>query len=137
MKKLSRIVILTGIVLLSSCWRERTTYRIEYQFDNTIMQSEFLEVYENNPQAETRKWRSTHHHFDTLWVDGQMHEWASGHLDDCASPGCLSLDVVVTGFRPYCGLWVLDTVFPLVEGQDNHFVVTPDMLWHNHYEINE
>lgn len=120
------------LVLLASCTDEKTTYRIDYQFDNTEYQSEFLYAYELN-ETNPGKWRSCPHIYDTVYIDGVMHELVHGHIDEVARQGTTEIKVSLESFRPYAGNWVLDTSFLLIPNEHNQINITSDMVWRNRY----
>lgn len=118
------------VLLLGSCKKADTHYVVKYQFDNNDFQSEFFEVVELTDSGANGKWRSNLHHLDTVYIDGVMHEMASGEIDEPARPDCTCLQVSLSGYRPGSKFLYLDTVFTLTLGEYNHFEVTPDMTWH-------
>ena len=106
-----------------SCERPDTWYRIEYKFDNTEYQSDFLNVYENS------KWRSSHHKLDTVVINGVEHEFAYGIIDEPANETVDSLFVEIEGYRAKGGIYKLDSVFVIKRGIKNVFKITPEMTW--------
>lgn len=124
MKYFKRILILIALMMSSvSCERSDTWYRIEYKFDNTEYQSDFLNVYENS------KWRSSHHKLDTVVIDGVEHEFAYGIIDEPANETVDSLFVEIEGYRAKGGIYKLDSVFVIKRGIKNVFKITPEMTW--------
>lgn len=135
-KGIQSSVFIMAAMLLSGCELERTHYDIQYCFDNTDMHSDFLEVYELIDSVRGNgKWRSNPHKLDTVVIDGDTIEWASGKISEVARDNCVGLSVHTSGWRP-CGggNYDLDTIFFLNQGERNFIVITPSMAWHNHYE---
>ncbi|MCQ2278490.1 MAG: hypothetical protein MJZ62_04225 [Bacteroidales bacterium] len=123
-------LMLTIGVLLGSCYKEKTRYEVEYTFDNTIYQSEFLEVWEVDSIGNgCRKMRCDRHKLDTIIIDGEPHEIAHGKVKDVASQGIVGLKIFLTGFRPFAGSYKTDTTFMLNLGEDNRFYVSDDIKW--------
>lgn len=88
----TRLLFIATFALLLGCSRDRTEYEIRYCFDNTDMHSDFLEAYElTSDTTGNGKWRSERHHLDTVIIDGDTVEWASGTLKDVARGNCVAL----------------------------------------------
>ncbi|MCQ2110799.1 MAG: hypothetical protein MJY79_04815 [Bacteroidaceae bacterium] len=115
--------MLTASASMTSCKKPDTTYRVDYLFDNTYMESDFLNVYDNY------KWRSSHHKLDTIYVDSMRYEYASGYVEDYVKNDVPYLVVDVMGYREHGGVFKLDTVFHITPGEYNHFMITPEMIW--------
>lgn len=123
-------LMLTIGVLLCSCTKGKTRYEVEYTFDNTIYQSEFLEVWEVDSIGNScGKMRCDRHKLDTIIIDGEPHEIAHGKVKDVASKGMVGLKIFLTGFRPFAGSYKTDTTFMLHLGEDNRFYVSDDIKW--------
>lgn len=129
MRKISLFLTIAALLTLGSCKHERTTYQVNYRFDNTEMESEALVVYECDSIGRANgKWRSSHHKFDTIMTAEGQRIMASGSLDEVARPGCSQLWV-------YCEhmdgthTFMLDTVFNLRLLEDNVIDITPEMEW--------
>lgn len=132
--KLRNIIATALLLTLGSCSTEdKTRYTIEYQIDNTQMQSDFLEVFE----LGTSKWRSNHHTLDTVMINGEMHEIASGTIKEVANKDCTSLSVMLEGYRPGIGgTYKLDTIFTLQPFEDNYFIINDSTRWLSSSEYN-
>ena len=135
--KTSTIMAFAGgmALLFASCDKVRTKYEIHYRFDNTTMQSDFVEAYELTSEGMSNgKWRSTDHHLDTVITDGDTVEWASGIIKDVARESCVALEIHTSGWRP-CGggNYTLDTIYYLTLGENNIINITPDQTWHPTY----
>ena len=50
MRKLFALAAL-ALLIFTGCGKDKTRYEIRYCFDNTAMQSDFLEAYELNPDG--------------------------------------------------------------------------------------
>lgn len=123
------------LFIFASCEEGKTRYEIRYYFDNTEMQSDFLEAYELTPEGANGKWRSNFHHLDTVITDGDTVEWASGEISDVARENCVALKIYTSGWRPNGGgNYVLDTVFELKIGEKNYFYINPGMNWSPRYK---
>lgn len=123
-------LMLTIGMLLGSCSKEKTRYEVEYTFDNTIYQSEFLEVWEVDSIGNScGKMRCDRHKLDTIIIDGEPHEIAHGKVKDVASQGMVGLKIFLTGFRPFAGSYKTDTTFMLNLGEDNKFYISDDIKW--------
>jgi poly(3-hydroxybutyrate) depolymerase len=134
MRKLLALAAL-ALLIFTGCGKDKTRYEIRYCFDNTAMQSDFLEAYELNPDGTANgKWRSTNHHLDTVINGGDTVEWASGVISDVARENCVTLKIFTTGYRP-CGggNYTLDTLFHLNTGENNYFYINPGMTWSPRY----
>lgn len=118
------------VLLFASCNKDKTSYEIHYRFDNTAMQSDFLEAYELTPEGANGKWRSTNHHLDTIITDGDTVEWASGTISDVAREDCIALQIFTSGYRP-CGggNYTLDTIYNLIIGEKNFIYINPEQTW--------
>ena len=122
--------------MLSSCDKNKTSYEITYCFDNTAMQSDFVEAYELTAEGMSNgKWRSTNHHLDTVVTGGDTVEWASGIISDVARKDCMALEIHTSGWRP-CGggNYTLDTVYYLTFGEKNAIHINPGQTWHPTYD---
>lgn len=119
-----------AVLMLTSCDKDKTRYEISYRFDNTAMQSDFVEAYELTADGANGKWRSTNHHLDTAITDGDTVEWASGTISDVARKDCVALQIYTSGYRP-CGggNYTLDTVYHLTIGEDNYIHIDPSQTW--------
>ena len=119
-----------AILMLSGCDISGTSYEIKYRFDNTDMQSDFLEAYELTENGANGKWRSTNHHLDTVVTDGDTVEWASGTISDVARKNCVALKIFTSGHRP-CGggNYTLDTVYHLTLDEKNYIYIGPSQTW--------
>ena len=127
-----KTLLFTGVLLLlfASCDKDKTKYEIHYRFDNTTMQSDFVEAYELTPDGANGKWRSTYHHLDTVISNGDTVEWASGTISDVARDNCVALQIFTSGWRP-CGggNYTLDTIYYLKLGENNIINITPEQTW--------
>lgn len=115
--------------MLCACCKERTTYTIRWEFDNTEMQTDMVKVFECKDGAASGKWRSDFHTVRTVTIDGVEHEMVSGKIDDVATGDVNELWVYAEGDRKRFTSYDLDTIFRLQPGVDNVFVITPDMKW--------
>lgn len=123
---ISRIAAIAAVFVTAlSCEKPSTSYRVDYLFDNTVMKSDFLSVY------DPYKWRSNRHRLDTVYVDGQMREFASGYLEEYLKDDVKEIVINVEGYRPEGGIYKLDTVFTITQGTINYFKITTDMKWRN------
>lgn len=136
---MKKLFIISGLLLLfatlQSCNKERTPYLVEYRIDNTDIHSEYFKVFEQESDSMLNgKWRGDFHHYDTIIENGKQHIYAYGSIKDVARQGCTSLVVMLDGMVENLHGWKLDTVFQLRLGEDNHFVITPDMKWIDTWE---
>ncbi len=132
MKRICTItMLLASMWLLAACNHDKTTYTINYRYDNTELQSDFFLVYEKiNDTANNGKWRSCPNQYDTVIIDGVPHEFAYGSIKkEVARDNCTKLQVAAEGYRAVGGFHLLDTVFTLDLLEDNYFEVTPSMGW--------
>lgn len=126
-----------ALLLSASCNKDKTSYEITYRFNNTTMQSDFVEAYELTAEGMSNgKWRSTNHHLDTVITDGDTVEWVSGTITDVARENCVALQIFTSGYRP-CGggNYTLDTIYQLTLGEKNLIQITPNQTWTPTYEI--
>lgn len=132
MKKIFAFVAILAFaaMMLTSCNKERTTYTVQFNFDNTDMHTNMVKVFECIDSAATGKWLGEHYHYDTMMVGGEAHVMVSGKVEGVASRGANELWVYAegddeTGFHDY----KLDTIYKLSIGEDNVFTITPDSKW--------
>lgn len=116
-------------LMLASCVKDKTTYRIVWSFDNTEMQTDLVKAFECIDGKATGKWRCDFHNIEFVIIDGAQHEMVSGHIDDVATGGANELWVYAEGDRERLHDYRLDTIFHLTPGEDNVFTITPDMIW--------
>lgn len=123
---MKKIFIMTVImVIMASCEKPSTSYTVEYDFDNTEMESDFLNVYED----VGGKWRSCRHELRTVTIDGEEHEYASGSINEYVSDEVSYLAVDVFGYREHGGHYRLDTTFVIKHGEMNVFRITDESRW--------
>lgn len=121
MKKI--IIIAIALLSLASCKKPNTTYRVDYYFDNTEYQSDFLNVYDDV------KYRSSRHTIEMVEIDGEMHEFVSGHIDDFVYDSCSEIVIEIEGYREHGGIYILDHKIPITVGTHNKIVITPEDKW--------
>lgn len=125
-KIVSKIAVFAAVFVTAlSCVKPGTSYRVDYMFDNTLMKSDFLSVY------DPYKWRTNRHRLDTIYINGQMREFASGYLEEYLKDDVKEIVIDVEGYRPEGGIYKLDTVFTITPGTINYFRITTDMRWRN------
>lgn len=131
MKKLilSLAVIALVSVAVCSCGKDKTTYTVQYSFDNTEMQTDMVKVFECKDGSASGKWRCEHHTIQKVMVDGVEHEMVSGTINDVATGDVNELWVYAEGDRKKFTSYDLDTIFRLQPGVNNVFVITPDTKW--------
>ena len=129
-RKVMPLALLALALVLVGCNKNKTVYEISYRFDNTTMQSDFVEAYELTTEGANGKWRSTNHHLDTVITNGDTVEWASGTISDVARENCVALKIFTSGYRPGGGgNYTLDTVYYLNLGEKNIIHITSEQTW--------
>lgn len=125
------LAAIVGLALMGGCQRgPRTTYTIEYRFDNTEIQSDFLSAYEYKDSLHNGKYRTSHHRLDTIMVDGMPHEYASGRIEEVAHDGANGIRLTLSGFRPGIGgEWILDSLFALTPDEETLIVIGDEAEW--------
>lgn len=118
-----------AIFAFVSCNRVKTTYRIEYRFDNTDLHSDMIKVFECTDGSANGKWRGEFNKYDTVMVDGEPHQFAYGVLKDVAREGVNELYVYTSNTATFED-HQLDSIFRVVPDVENVFVITPEMTWH-------
>ncbi|MCQ2294576.1 MAG: hypothetical protein MJZ67_02885 [Bacteroidales bacterium] len=125
----SALIALLTLAMLGSCQREKTTYIVEYEYDNTDMKTELMKVFECDSQGLANgKWRASHHSYDTINTSEGQRIIASGKVDEVAREGCTTLEVFAENFGG-SNTWELDTIFELKINEENHFYINSDMKW--------
>lgn len=113
------------MAMMASCEKPSTSYRVEWDFDNTEMEGDFLNVYED----VGGKWRSSRHDLRTVTIDGVDHEYASGSIEEYVSDEVSFLVVDMFGYRENGGHYKLDTTFVIKHGEKNVFKITDEAKW--------